>query len=247
MIVHFLGNCKVITWCFFIWIFTERVERCEEDGLSSLLVFFSSCHESVLEDGLNAEGTTPVKHKLFPIVRNLYVLHQFRRNCYSTRVSLNCSIESQGFFGILATLEPHLAASFMDESKPVFFWEVSCSLFCERCQQFRPYRVPMNRCIRLSFFLIMMTHQSCDHFGDRCWERSSPYDELAGIIFPLPFRRRNGSCVQEHWAGRDADRVRIQFPDARMTCNRGRNKFPWASLRLRQARFAFFCVCMFRE
>ena len=63
---------------------------------------------------------------------------------------------------------------FMNESKPVFFWEISCSLFCERFQQFRPYRVPMNCCIRLSFFLIIMTHQSCDHFGDRCWKRSSP-------------------------------------------------------------------------
>ena len=39
VIVHFLGHCKVITGCFFIRIFPERVERCEEDGLSSLLAF----------------------------------------------------------------------------------------------------------------------------------------------------------------------------------------------------------------
>ena len=89
MIVHFLGNSEVITGYFFTLIFTERVERCEEDGLSSILVLFPSCNESVLKDGLNAEGTTPVKHNLFPIFGNFNVPHQFRRNCYSTRVSLN--------------------------------------------------------------------------------------------------------------------------------------------------------------
>ena len=68
--VHFLGNCKVITGCFFIWIFPERVERCEEDGLSSFVPLFSSCNESDLKDGLDAERTTPVKNKLLPIVRN---------------------------------------------------------------------------------------------------------------------------------------------------------------------------------
>ena len=173
VIVHFLVNCKVTTGCFFIWIFPERVERYEEDGLSSFLALFSSCNESDLKDGLDAERTTLVKHKLLPILRNWFVLHQNRRNRYSTRVSLNCSKVSQWILGILAMFEPRLVASFMDESKPVFFWEISCFLFCERFQQFRPYRVPMNCCIRLSFFLITMTHQSRNHFGDCCWKRSS--------------------------------------------------------------------------
>ena len=70
VIVHFLGNCEVITGCFFILIFLEKIGRCEDDGLSSLLALFSPCNESGLKDGLNAEGTTPVKYKLFPIVRN---------------------------------------------------------------------------------------------------------------------------------------------------------------------------------
>ena len=70
VIVHFPENCEVITGCFFVWIFTERVERCEEDGLSSLLASFSSRNESVLQDELDAERTTPVQHKLFPIVRD---------------------------------------------------------------------------------------------------------------------------------------------------------------------------------
>ena len=69
----------------------KRIERCEEDGLSSFLALFSSCNESVLKDGLDAERTTTVKHKLCPMTMNINVRHQFRCNCYSTRVSLNCS------------------------------------------------------------------------------------------------------------------------------------------------------------
>ena len=50
-----------------------------------------------------------------------------------------------------------------------------------------------------------------------------------------------------HWTERNADRVRVQFSGAAMTCNRGRNKFPWACLPLRQARFTFFRVYWFIE
>ena len=72
-------------------------------------------------DGLDSECTTLLKNILFPMVWNPTVPRQLWVNCYSTRVSLNCSKVSQGIFGILAILEPRLAASFMDESKPVFF------------------------------------------------------------------------------------------------------------------------------
>ena len=61
VIVHFPRNCGVITGCFIISIFTERVEWCEEDGLWSFLALFSSCSESVLQGGLDAAGTTLVK------------------------------------------------------------------------------------------------------------------------------------------------------------------------------------------
>ena len=92
VIEQFRGNCGVITGCFFIWIFPEWVKRCEEDGLSSLLCMFSlPVNESVLKDGVDVEGTTPVKHELFPIERNHNVLHQFTCISYSTSVSLNCS------------------------------------------------------------------------------------------------------------------------------------------------------------
>ena len=89
------------------------------------------------------------------------VPHQFRCNSYSTRVSLNCSTTSQGIFGMIA----------------ICFWEISFSSVRERSQQFRFFRVPVNCCTRLSFFLIKMTHQSCNHFGDRCRKRSSLYYE----------------------------------------------------------------------
>ena len=125
MTVHFLRNCVIITGFFFIGIFAKRIEWCEEDSLPSSLAFLSTWNESVLKDRLDAERATPVKKKLFPIVRNLNVLHQRRVNWCSTRVSLNCLKESQGIFGILALLESCLAASFMNKSKPTCFPEKS--------------------------------------------------------------------------------------------------------------------------
>ena len=71
-------------------------------------------NQSVLKDRLDAEGATPAKDILFPILKNSSVPHQLRVNWYSTRVSLNCSRVSQGIFGILAVLE---SASFMNKSK----------------------------------------------------------------------------------------------------------------------------------
>ena len=68
-------------------------------------------NESVLKGGVDVEGTTLVERKLFPIVRNSNVHHQFKRNCYLIRVSLNRSKISQIMFGILAVLEPRLATS----------------------------------------------------------------------------------------------------------------------------------------
>ena len=56
------------------------------------------------------------------------------------------------------------------------------------------------------------------------------YDELTGIIFHFLSVVGMVSSVQVHWAGRIADRVRI--PGARMTYNRGRNRFPCFFLRL---------------
>ena len=41
------------------------VERCEEDGLSSLLPFSSSCSESCFKDRFDVEITTPMEYKFF--------------------------------------------------------------------------------------------------------------------------------------------------------------------------------------
>ena len=116
-IMHFLSNCAIITRFFFIGIFTERIEWCEEGTLSSSLAFLSTWNESVLQDRLDAERTTDVKNTLFSIVKNRNVPHQLKRNCNSTRVSLNCSKVSQRFFGILTVLEHRLAASLISRSQ----------------------------------------------------------------------------------------------------------------------------------
>ena len=60
VLVHLLRNCEVITGFFCAGIFLERIERCEEDGLSFFLPFLSTWNESVLKDRLDAERTTPV-------------------------------------------------------------------------------------------------------------------------------------------------------------------------------------------
>ena len=103
--VHFLGNCKVITGCLFIWILPERVEGVKKVCRPSLLCFPPAMSPfSRME--LMLKEHPPVKHKLFPIVRNKIVPHQFRRNCHSTSVSLNRSKASQDFFSNLVLLLP---------------------------------------------------------------------------------------------------------------------------------------------
>ena len=67
----------------------------------------------------------------------------------STRVSLNCSEVTQGMLRIITVLESCLAASFMNKAKPLLIWEISCSMFCERFQQYRPYGVPMKCCAQI--------------------------------------------------------------------------------------------------
>ena len=120
VIMHHMRNCVIITGFFFIGISTKRIKWCEKDGLSSSHAFLSTWNDSVLQDGLDADRTAPVKNFFLPTVRNQNVPHQLRVNCYSTRVSLNCSEVSQGIFGILAELETRLAASLMHKSKPTF-------------------------------------------------------------------------------------------------------------------------------
>ena len=192
----FSRNCVIITGFFFTGVSTRRIKWWEEDCLPSFVAFFSTRNQSVLKDRLDAERTTPVKEKLCPIVRNSYVPHQFRVNWYSTRVCLNCSKVSQGII-----LESGLAASFMNKSKPLFIWAISCSIFCERFQQHRPCGVPKKWCVRLSFILIVMTYHSCNHFGDHYWQSSS-IRRIGRNNCPLPLGCKNGSlCVKDAWLG----------------------------------------------
>ena len=73
-------------------------------------------------------------------------------------------------------------------------------------------------CVRLSFFLVIMVHQSCDQFWDRCWEEIFLCTMKIGkkISCPLPFLRRYGSLRAVHTGSkRKADKARIQFLGAR--------------------------------
>ena len=121
------GDALSLALIFRLWVLLhlrflkKRVESCEEDSLSSLLPFSSSCNWSCLKDGLDVKTTTSMEYKLFPITWNCDVPHQPWCNHVSTSVSLNCTDVLQGLFEILAVLEPRLVISFINMSKPILF------------------------------------------------------------------------------------------------------------------------------
>ena len=140
VLMHFPWHWKVVTEFFFIWTFSKRVEKCEEDCLSSLLAFSSSCNESLLKDGLDVESTSSMDEKLFPIVWNYDVTHQFRCDHVSTSVSLNCTNVHQNFGNSRNTRTS--SCYFLHRCFP--FWEISRS---SATKFFRPswmYSIPMN-------------------------------------------------------------------------------------------------------
>ena len=110
VIVHFPGNCDTITGCFFIWIFSARVERCGNKT--------KNCW--------NARNTR---------TSSCY----FHRGC----------VESNLYLRNLVLLCPRTLSAIS---------ALSC---------------PNNCYIRLSFFFVIMAHQSCDHFWGHSWKRSS--------------------------------------------------------------------------
>ena len=243
VIVHFPGNCEVITGCYFIWIFPEKVGRCEEDGLSPLLALFSSRNESILKDGVDVEGTTAVKHKLFLIVRN----H-------------NVSINSSAI--VIPPVCPWIA-----RKEVRVFWNprnartsscylhhgcVEANLFLRNLVLLCPRNLSAISALSCPNELLHQIVVLLGHNGAPIlWPfwRSLLKEILLCTMngrnkFPLPFLRRCGSFCVVHWAERKTDRVRIQFRGARI---RGRTNFLSASLRFCQARFTFFRVFLFRE
>ena len=136
VIVHFLLNCEVITGFLFIGIFTEKIEWCEEDRLSYFVASMSTRNQSILQERLNAERTTPVK-----------IEHQ-------------C---------------PWLARK-------------------ETLTEFDPRRaslmnVETSLCLRNLVLPVLRTLSAvlalpiCNHFGDRCWKRSSSVRWFGRNIF----------------------------------------------------------------
>ena len=92
------------------------------------MVCLPSFCETCFQDTAQVERTGSVEYELFPIVCNSDVTHQFRRYQLSTSVSSNRTKKHQGISGTLATLEPHLVTSFINEFKPILFGEISGSL-----------------------------------------------------------------------------------------------------------------------
>ena len=205
-------------------------------------------NQSELKDRLNAEWTTPVKNILFPIGRNSNVHHQLRVNWYSTRVPLNCSKVSQGIIGILTILVfSFLAASFMKKVEGNVSWEISRSMVGECFQRYWPYRVTMKCCLRLSFILVVMTHHSSNHLGDRFWQGPS-IRRIGRNNFPHPLGRRNVFLRETgRMDRRNADGVRTSLLVSSMTWNMGRTSLLDASIRLSQARLSSFCFSKFTE
>ena len=142
---------------FFVWIFTERIQKCEEDCLSASVVFLSTRNQST---------TTSVKDILFPVVGNRRVSRQFWHCRNTTRVFMNCSQVTQGIFVIHSIFNSSLTAAFMKQMNPTVVCECYCSISCKRLQQHPSHGLPVIWSVLFWFVLIVMTYHLCKHLGD---------------------------------------------------------------------------------
>ena len=247
VIVHILGNCEVITVFFFIWISPVRVERCEEVGLSSLLVLFPPA--------------------MSPISRMDWMLkeqHLWETQTLSNRKELKCapSIQAQllfqsvlelldskpkDFFGIVAILEHRLAASFMDESKPPLLLRNLVLLVSRTPSAVSSLSCPNEPLHQCRSSWLKWWHQSCNHFGDRCWKSSSPVRWSGRNNFPLSVV---GVVLFVYWcAGLEEMLIgsAFSFLVLRWLATEAATSSPELVFDCAQAGFAFFCVCVFRD
>ena len=239
VIVCFLMSCEIIMRFFFFWIFSERVERCEEDGLSSFLALFSPCSKSVLKDGLDACETQTLSNrqefKRASSIQAQMLFHQSvpellenqSRNVWNprnTRTSscyfLHGCVEANMFLRNLVLLCPWSVSAISALSCPdELLHQTVVILGYHGAPVFWPFwRSPLKE-------ILLCTMRRQEYFST------------------FIHRRYRSLCVI-CWAGRKTDIVRIQFPVARIG---GGTSFLGASLRLRQAMFTFFRVFMFRE
>ena len=109
-------------------------------------------------------------------------------------------------------------------------------MFFERFQQYwSSPRVPVKCCVRLSFILDVMTHHSCNHFGDR----ARPHEELVGITFHFLSVVGMVLCAaKDAWLGLT---VSAQVSLLPVGLNMGCTSEMDASLRLSQARLSSSC------
>ena len=138
VILNFLREWCNHHWVFFIGISTRKVKWCAEDSLPSFVAFLSTRNQSVSRIDWMLKENPPWDFECTPSTQGQLVLHQSglelleseQRNFWNPRSS--------------QSLESCLAASFMNKSKPLFIREISCSMFCERFQQYWPCGVPMS-------------------------------------------------------------------------------------------------------
>ena len=144
----------------------KRVTWCDEDSLPSFVASMSTRNQFILQDPMNGERTTSVKIILCPNVKNS---KQYP------------STQGQWVF--------HQNVLELLENKPRNFWNphntrlLSCCFLHELVEASTFLRnlvlhvsqtlsaIPALSCpsasdVRLSFILIVMTHHSCNQFGD---------------------------------------------------------------------------------
>ena len=96
VIVYFSWHGEVIAGFFFVWIVSEWVEKCEEDGPSSC-AFSSSSDESSSQDWSHIISASSMNQEFFPCVWTWAFLYShFARNC---RLHWNLQLSSCVFYG----------------------------------------------------------------------------------------------------------------------------------------------------
>ena len=92
-------------------------------------------------------------------------------------------------------------------------------MFCERFQQYWPFRVPVKCCVRLSFILVAMAHHLVTIL-ETAIARAPPYEDLAGITFHFLSVVGMVLCgKKDAWMGEmlNAEGVRTSLLDAGLT------------------------------
>ena len=197
--------------CFcFAGITVIWIKRGEENRLSSFFAFFTSCHQSRFRNRESVSCATHVVDELFPLVRNLHVLHQFWLNNHSAWKSLNRSNVYPFTICILTNVKCCFVTSTINVIDPILFCTFFFQLTLEFPHQYWEYRIPMPCSIFFSFILITVSNHVRDLFGNASFRGVSIVPgNSTSCSFPMI-----GFCSRMCW---NMLWVRRQwFPDSRL-------------------------------